>query len=261
MSRTNSDLELVIVQGLFNKQTQTIVQVTADQMLVFVKFNAHLLKETVSLDESLFQINKRLIGDHGEILDTQLCSKDESLLAMATNNEFLKIYNLNTWDCKLLRGHTDLIICVSVFNDEEVSYIASSSKDSTIRIWKIENNNLETVECVTVCSGHTQDVGSICFSKLGLNFLVSGSIDTTLKLWKIDQNKQFSVKFTVKAHEKDINSVCVSPNDKLIGSGSSDRTAKIWDTSDGACLAVLRGHKRGIWSIQFSSVDQVKIFN
>jgi U3 small nucleolar RNA-associated protein 13 len=249
VSRTSAELEMIIVQGLYNEKTQTIVQVTADQMIVFVKYDNEA--------KAKFSTIKRLIGDHGEILDMQLCAKDESLLAMATNNEFLKIYNLNTWDCKLLKGHTDLIICISVYNDEEVSYVASSSKDSTIRIWRIDNANLESIECVAVCSGHTQDVGSICFSKLGFNFLISGSIDTTLKLWKINEIREFSVKFTVKAHEKDINSVCVSPNDKLIASASSDRTAKIWDVSDGACLAVLRGHKRGIWSVQFSSVDQV----
>lgn len=252
-SRTSAELEMIIVQGLYNEQTHTIVQVTADQMIVFVKFD----KDSTSDAKKVFSTIKRLIGDHGEILDMQLCAKDESLIAMATNNEFLKIYNLNTWDCKLLKGHTDLIICLSVYNDEGTSYIASSSKDSTIRIWRIDNSNLESIECMAVCSGHTQDVGSICFSKLGFNFLISGSIDTTLKLWKISDKGEFSVKFTVKAHEKDINSVCVSPNDKLIASASSDRTAKIWDVSDGACLAVLRGHKRGIWSVQFSSVDQV----
>jgi len=262
VSRTSAELEMVIVQGLYNEKTHTIVQATADQMIVFVKFD----KDSIPVNRAAavvkgaktFETFKRLIGDHGEILDMQLCAKDESLIAMATNNEFLKIYNLNTWDCKLLKGHSDLIICVSVYNDEEASYVASSSKDSTIRIWRIENSsNLDNVECVAVCSGHTQDVGSICFSKLGFDFLISGSIDTTLKLWKINEKREFSVKFTVKAHEKDINSVCVAPNDKLIASGSSDRTAKIWDVSDGACLAVLRGHKRGIWSVQFSSVDQV----
>lgn len=34
---------------------------------------------------------------------------------------------------------------------------------------------------------------------------------------------------TVKAHEKDINTVMVSPNDKLIATGSQDKTAKVFD--------------------------------
>jgi WD40 repeat protein len=36
-----------------------------------------------------------------------------------------------------------------------------------------------------------------------------------------------NVDLTEIAHEKDINSVSVSPNDKLIATGSQDKTAKV----------------------------------
>jgi U3 small nucleolar RNA-associated protein 13 len=35
------------------------------------------------------------------------------------------------------------------------------------------------------------------------------------------------VVLTEIAHDKDINSVCISPNDKLIATGSQDKTAKV----------------------------------
>ena len=171
-----------------------------------------------------------MIGDHGEILDAQLIN--DSLLALATNNEFVKIYDLNTWNCKLLKGHNDLVISLCVYNtNTEVDYLASSSKDSTIRLWKISKNNNSNneydYECVSTGIGHTQDVGALAFGRQKFEFLVSGSIDTTIKRWQIESDFKLSVKFTVKAHEKDINSVCVSPNDKLIASGSSDKLIKV----------------------------------
>lgn len=51
--------------------------------------------------------------------------------------------------------------------------------------------------------------------------------------------------------------MAVSPNDKLLASGSQDRTAKLWSLTDMSLLGVFRGHRRGIWCVQFSPVDQV----
>ena len=58
---------------------------------------------------------------------------------------------------------------------------------------------------------------------------------------------------------QDINSLAVSPNDKLLASGSQDRTAKLWSLGPWgpALLGVFRGHKRGVWAVCFSPVDQV----
>ena len=232
------DLEQVIIQSLFIKPN-VLLLVTIDHLIVFIKLNKDLVDEIIDKGtkpkpNELFHLHKQLIGAHGEILDAQLLKLNENLLVMSTNNEFVKIYNLDTWDCKLLRGHEDLVICLSVFEGKVKGedYFASSSKDSTIRVWRVrvDNDGMKS-ECVAVGIGHTQDVGSLAFSRTGLDFLVSGSIDTTLKLWRItvkETGLDFKCEFTVKAHDKDINSLCVSPNDKLIASASSDKTAKVF---------------------------------
>ncbi|GCB65610.1 hypothetical protein scyTo_0013479, partial [Scyliorhinus torazame] len=105
--------------------------------------------------------------------------------------------------------------------------------------------------------------------RLKEGFIVSGSQDCTLKLWalakslgvndneKITEPEILHADLTEKVHDKDINSVVVSPNDKLVATGSQDRTAKLWSTSDFSLVGVFRGHKRGIWSVQFSPMDQI----
>lgn len=73
----------------------------------------------------------------------------------------------------------------------------------------------------------------LCISRLGDKFLVSGSQDCTLKVWKIPKEleaghiKSLSVIATEHGHEKDINSIVVSPNDKFVASGSQDKTIKV----------------------------------
>ena len=66
--------------------------------------------------------------------------------------------------------------------------------------------------------------------------MVSGSQDTCLKMWQLNAEalegkksdcRSLTVVHTAVAHDKDINSVCVSPNDKLIATGSQDKSAKV----------------------------------
>lgn len=67
-----------------------------------------------------------------------------------------------------------------------------------------------------------------------------------------DDRAECKPRFTAKAHDKDINSVAVAPNDKLIASGSQDRLIKLWDPKDLSLIATLKGHKRGVWCVEFS---------
>jgi U3 small nucleolar RNA-associated protein 13 len=67
----------------------------------------------------------------------------------------------------------------------------------------------------------------------------------TIKIWDLkklrmpgeDEDSSDPVKLPVqrtwKAHDKDINSVAVSPNDALIATGSADRSVKFWDATSG----------------------------
>jgi len=63
---------------------------------------------------------------------------------------------------------------------------------------------------------------------------VSGGRDLTIKLWSLPQSElscntflSLQSKLTQKAHDKEIQSLAVSPNDKLIASGSRDKKAKV----------------------------------
>jgi len=68
-------------------------------------------------------------------------------------------------------------------------------------------------------------------------FIVSGSQDTTAKVWSlenliVDKNEMtapqnLSSLFTLKTHDKEVNSVAVSFNDKQFATGSADKTAKV----------------------------------
>lgn len=124
---------------------------------------------------------------------------------------------------------------------------------------------METGHCLAVAEGHMAAVGALAFSKKNKKFLVSGSSDHTIKVWSLEEleaapnnegPKTLSSISTVAAHDKDINSIAVAPNDSLVCTGSQDRTARLWKLPELVPGVILRGHKRGVWSVQFSPVDQ-----
>lgn len=128
--------------------------------------------------------------------------------------------------------------------------------------------------CVAVAEGHTDAVGSVVLSRSRASytsraaFVVSGGADKILKRWQLpvhsffdrpDHRTKLSCSHSVRAHEKDINSVAVSPNDSMVASASQDKTIRLWSATSLTPLATLTGHKRGVWKVVFSPIDKVLV--
>uniref|UniRef100_A0A8C2IC15 Transducin (beta)-like 3 n=1 Tax=Cyprinus carpio TaxID=7962 RepID=A0A8C2IC15_CYPCA len=207
-------------------------------------------------------VQQQFVGYNDDILDVKFLGKDDTHIVVATNSSQLKVFELATNSCQILYGHTDTILSIDVFR--KGSMFASCAKDKSLRLWKMDLKS-GRVHCVAQGSGHSNAVGSVACSRLKKAFLVSGSQDCTIKVWDLPDPLPdvgcdvmlMTARLTEKAHDKDVNSVTISPNDKLLASGSQDRTAKLWSLADMSLLGVFRGHSRGIWCVQFSPVDQV----
>ncbi|EEF42388.1 U3 small nucleolar RNA-associated protein, putative [Ricinus communis] len=236
---------------------QGVLCVTADQQF--------LLYLAVGHPEEKFklELNRRLIGYNEEILDMRFLGEEEKCLAVATNIEQIRVYDLESMSCSyVLPGHTEIVLCLDTcVSRSGRALIVTGSKDHTVRLWDSESRN-----CVGVGTGHMGGVGAVAFSKKLKNFFVSGSSDRTIKVWSLDgisedadQFVNLKAKAVVAAHDKDINSLAIAPNDSLVCSGSQDRTACVWRLPDLVSVVVLKGHKRGIWSVEFSPVDQCVI--
>ncbi|KAJ6653728.1 hypothetical protein lerEdw1_008754 [Lerista edwardsae] len=217
----------------------------------------------VLYDAETLEPKKQFSGDNGEVLDVRFIGPGDSHIVVATNSPQLKVFDVSTSHCQILHGHQDTVLALDNFRKGMM--FASCSKDNTFRIWRMKKNG--EVFCVAQGLGHTNGVGSIICPRIGKGFVVTGSQDCTIKLWTLPEILSFMAKtdnivvlnssLTVKAHDKDINSVAVSPDDQLIATGSQDKLAKLWTCDGFVQLGTCCGHRRGIWCVQFSPVDQI----
>ncbi|XP_036248725.1 transducin beta-like protein 3 [Molothrus ater] len=217
-------------------------------------------------DAQSLQLRKQLAGYNEEVLDVKFLGPGDSHIVVATNSPQLKVFELATSHCQILYGHTETILALDVFRKGRM--FVTCAKDRSVRLWRM--GRAGRVTCVAQGLGHAHGVGAVACSRLKESFVVTSSQDCTIKIWNIPESltskakaalisspEPLHARVTERGHDKDINSVAVSPNDKLLATGSQDRLAKLWSCSDCSLLGVFSGHKRGIWCVQFSPVDQV----
>ncbi|GAB2224604.1 hypothetical protein Droror1_Dr00005366 [Drosera rotundifolia] len=252
-SSEDDDLRRGFVSASMLPADQGLLCVTVDQQILF------FTPRKESEEDFNLNLSKRLLGNNEEVSDMKFLDEDEKFLAVATNLEQVRVYDLSSMSCSyILAGHSQIVLCLDTLTQSDGStLIVTGSKDTTVRVW-----DSVSTHCVGIGKAHQEAVGAVAFSKKKGKFFVSGSRDRTLKVWSIEGIsldsqvvKKLETKALVLAHDKDINSLAVAPNDAYVCSGSQDRTACVWRLPELVLVVKLVGHKRGIWSVEFSRFD------
>lgn len=276
-----------IVDVLHYPDLPFLLSVHVDQTLVLHSLDP-LIQTSVPVSIAPLPVIRRISGTHDEVIDLAYVGTDGSMLALATNLEDIRLITLKTSqdaatssideatyfgaDVATLKGHTDIIITMDT--DWSGHWLATGAKDNTAKLWRLDPDN-NSFTCYATFTGHAESIsavslphaappaGSNAYNKPldhAPSFLITGSQDKTIKRWDIgalqpgSDAKAVRATYTRKAHDKDINAIDTnySVSSPLFASASQDRTVKIWDLESGESVGVLRGHKRGVWSIAFS---------
>lgn len=276
--------EEAFVKAVYRPGLPFILAVQVDHTLALYKPPSKADDSTLTALEPF----RRISGTHDDIIDLAYMLPDSSLLALATNSEDIRLVSVTeqavsveqSWnfdntpyfgqDVALLKGHDDIIISLDV--DWSGHWIATGAKDNTAKLWMVDHKN-GTYVCWATFSGHAESLGAVALPRGAPAegsaahqdplshppaFIITGSQDQTIKKWEIPRKAQQSQKtgtralYTRKAHEKDINAIDVQHTGTIFASASQDKTVKIWSAAEGEVQGILRGHKRGVWSVKFS---------
>lgn len=149
----------------------------------------------------------------------------------------------------LLVGPEESCICIAASRNRET--IAAGSRSGTIYIWK-SFYGVPISLFTSKLDGHSGSVSSICFSPCG-NFLISGGSDSIIKGWDINTGRSI---WTIKAHDKDINSIDYHPEEDVVLCSSQDKKLSLIKALDGTVLDIFAAHRRSVWSAKFDTLGK-----
>ncbi len=219
------------------------------------KNNKYLLTTSGDFTAKLVDISSKIViktfTGHTKSINCAIFGNGDDVFT-ASNDKTIKRWNILSGDngsndigfnkcVYTYYGHKKCVKCVIL--DEINNRIFSSSWDSKIIRWDVD-----TGEKMSIMSGHTNVVHSICF--VNPNTIASASADKSIKLWNITT---FECIKTLKSHTDWVRSVVTAPDGLHILSGGDDCTVKIWDIRTGKCLDSLKYHDSNIHKVVVSS--------
>ena len=177
---------------------------------------------------------------------------------------------VRVWDLKTQRilypplvGHAGSVTSLQCDSATHNDVIITGGTDGNVMIWQFSTG--EAIKTIT--KAHNGTILSLNFDE---RYLVTGGVDKQIKLWNrksVDANhadvpsfainptksgryQEYSLLATLDGHDVAVNAVKLK--DKILISGSGDRTTCIWSLQTGQILHKVEIHQRGITCLQFN---------
>ncbi len=128
-------------------------------------------------------------------------------------------------------------------NNSSLSQAKQASDDEIGRTTMMPNFSL----AVTI-RGYASSVLSTAISPDGNT--VASTNDRTIQLWSLQTGQAVA---TLSGHDKQVNAIAISPDGKILVSGSDDNTIKLWNLVNGQEIGTLLGNKAAIHTVAISA--------
>jgi len=201
-------------------------------------------------------VERNRLEDHKGLIWGMNLSPDGEIIASASFDHTVKIWNREGRLIQTLKGHKNKVLSVIFSPDNQM--IASGDFDGIVILWQRDGNQFTKFK--ELPAHHSKNSNSNGVYGIGFSpdsqIFATASRDSTVKLWR--RNGTFIKRIEgykdgyQNGHQDGVTSVAFSPDGKIIATGSRDRTVKLW-TGDGTYIRTFKNtHKDFVWAVAWS---------
>ena len=178
----------------------------------------------------------------GSVQTVKFSPVNNSLIASASDNSTIKLWNLQNDTETTLRGHSRKIHAVAFSPDGQ--RLVSGSDDWTCRLWDVEaGTHIATLE--HIIDRNRSPVTEVAFSPNG-ELLATAGVD--VKLWEVSTQNEIET----LQHNEWVVALAFSPNGELLATGDNQGRVKVWSIQERKVIAQLEGDTVRVDTLVFS---------
>ncbi len=163
----------------------------------------------------------------GDILGAAF-SPDGKYFATASKDRSIKIWDAETLCAvQTLKGHSSYVLDIDFSPDSR--YLASVGSDNLLAVWDAATGEIINEKK----NSHFRAVNQVSYSPDG-RYLYTASSDTLIKIWDSEKLECLN---TLKGHDSEVLSLCISPDGKTILSAGRDKTLLCFDAVSGEMIS------------------------
>jgi phospholipase A-2-activating protein len=149
-----------------------------------------------------------------------------------------------------LRGHEDDVRSVAF---PSAASIISASRDSTVRLWKLESTTPPTYDCTIVKTHGKEFVNSLAIvppsSQYPEGLIASGGKDQIIDVRQPGKSIEDNADALLIGHGNNVSALDVSQDGKYIVSGGWDMEARLWEVGKWGESLKLGEHGAAVWAV------------
>lgn len=176
------------------------------------------------------------------------------------------------WGCvAFCEGHAGSVGAVAMSrtlrdNDTQLQFLLTGSQDRTIKMWDLSDvplmcDSQQALKCrsLTTFKAHEKDINSLDVAPTD-QLLASGSQDRTANIYEIlyhpssgtrAQSGEIKLLGTCKGHKRGVWCVKFGKTERILATGSGDKTIRLWNLQDFTCVKTFEGHANSVLRVDF----------